>query len=1021
MLVRLLSVAAIGVSAFQATSFAAPAAGPPTVMTVPFLASNPTSPHTSWPGNTVTLKGTFSSPNLGADTFTWVWNAGDPANPGAGCTGTVDTSYQTSGVPGDNPFIIQCSYTYSGAVGTVYTAILTVTDTGNGLTSPNEVPNNCPPSVTSGGCYYTSLQNAGGPAFTCGSGSCNWNLPVEVNNAIDNGLWTVHTAMNRTTSGGGAPIGNWYGGAAGSIASGNLNVQSSGDTGPSALYCTSFEDSGFLVTNNPPNPYSADVSLCLAGVFDQLGKINIGSVTTILPTATFNPDKNSNGIGVQQGGSGSTNYQTGMMLDSIAAAGTAAYVNTTPVPLGTALGGQTVGLGTGAGGQYLYKDAVQDMVDDYSYCENIGSNTNEFGAEPNYFGNPSPAGGWHYTCQESDAGDNSVSQWAAIGIIPARRLLSSVLDPTINSDDLAWLDLSFSRQGATNGYFGYTSNSPIWGPYADTPSGLVQLAMNGYGRGTTSPGGNNLWDSAETYIRDNFGVTGSDPNWGYNSLKDYYYGMFSFTKSMLLHDNSLTGLSNTPITLLQSLDDPGTCAAPGVPVTSPGSGSGPCYPPIDWYAAQSSTWNGSDPTDGVARTLVSEQNGDGSWYNHNVNSQQYYFETAVAIIMLNKTVFNPVPVACFTSNPTHVANGGPVILNGGCSVEQNPANTLVSWQWNISGTPGNPYTLGPSHLGGPLNPKCLNAACSQIQATFSTPTPPCTSPGVPAGCTTLPYNYPVQMLLTDSGGLTATVVGNVVIANPPNPPDANAGGPYNFCPNTVPNTSTLIYAPFTLDGSASTNPDQGKTDGTLNAPPSTIVSYLWDYSCSGAFNSASGAQVNATSAFDVPADFGTTFNICLQVTNNDNLAFPTAGLAAGLSSVASAQVTIHNPTDEACDHCVQTLSGKVTAGAPNVPGNIQLYWTDTNTSAAFPIAHYNIYRSTSPTFTPYTQIVGAASNPFIPAVQAQAPPGGGTLEFTDKNVVGGTTYYYRIAPATANDTETCQGNVTLSATYPRVR
>jgi hypothetical protein len=285
----------------------------------------------------------------------------------------------------------------------------------------------------------------------------------------------------------------------------------------------------------------------------------------------------------------------------------------------------------------------------------------------------------------------------------------------------------------------------------------------------------------------------------------------------------------------------------------------------------------------------------------------------------------------------------------------------------------------------------------------------------------LQYNYPVRLRVTDSAvpALTADVVGNVVIANPPNPPNALAGGPYNFCPNTTV-AGKPIYAPFMLDGSGSTNPDQGQTDGTPGAPPSTIIAYDWDYSCSGVFNSAHGAQVDSTAAFDQAGFFGTSFNVCLRVTNNDNLAFPTAGLAAGLSSVAAAQVAIRQPTDEVCTHCVQTLGGNAKAPTPGVPGNIQLYWTDTNTSAQFTIDHYNIYRSTSATFAPFIQIAGAASNPFVPAVQVSHPPGG-KLTFQDNNVVGGTTYYYRIAPATANDTETCQGNVTVTIALAKGR
>ena len=946
LLARFCTVAAVVILALLLTSLLE---AQPQANTVPFVASNPTAPHTSWSGNQVTLKGTLTSPAWGTDTFTYDWDPGDGT---AHCSGTVS-----------NPYVIECTHTYTGA-GPVYVAVLTITDTTTSQVSP---PVNCPPTITQGACYYTSI-NPPPP-----------NLAVEVNNAIDNGLWYLHKYMRHFTTGGGAPAGDWSG------VGGNADSNSAGGAGVNALNCSAFENSGFLQTNVPWNPYADDVRLCLNGVFDQLTSRAIASVNDGY-FGTFNPDSNGNGIGVFHNVY-PENYQTGMMMDAIVASGTPG----TPVDPGTTLGFVAAGLGSGAAKAYTYKDAVFDMVDDYAYCQ-----------APSYSSWGEVAGGgWHYSCQQ-ETGDNSVSQWAAIGIIPALRNFGALVPPETHAADTSWLDSSFTQAGTNNGYFGYTSSSPLWGPYADTPSGMVQLAMNGLGRGTTSPGGKNLWDSAETFLRDSFANKDGS---GYDDVKDYYYGMFSFTKAMILHDNSGTGLGNTPLTLLRSLDDPGTCAAP-VPLNSPGSGTGPCYPPIDWYAAQTALFGGTDPTDGVARTLVGTQSGDGSWFGHNVSGNQYYLETASAIIMLNKTVFQPVPVACFTSNPSHVASGGPVTLDGGCSVEQNPAYHLVSWQWDVSGT-GAGFTIGPG------NAHCLTPSCSKIIYNFT----------LPVGGT-LPYNFPVRLRVTDSAtpALTADVVGNVVIASPPNPPNANAGGPYSFCPNTklVGGLPVPIYHPFMLDGSKSTNPDQGHTDGTPGAPPSTIISYLWDYSCAGTFNSASGPQVDASTAFDQALFWGTSFNVCLQVTNNDNLAFPTAGLTAGLSSVASAGVSIRKPTDEVCSHCVQTLGGNAKAPTPGVPGNIQLYWTDTNTSAQFTIDHYNIYRSLSPSFNPFTEIAGAASVPFTPAVKV-ASPAGGKLFFLDSNVIGGTTYYYRIAPATADDTETCQGNVTLTIALAKGR
>jgi hypothetical protein len=63
---------------------------------------------------------------------------------------------------------------------------------------------------------------------------------------------------------------------------------------------------------------------------------------------------------------------------------------------------------------------------------------------------------------------------------------------------------------------------------------------------------------------------------------------------------------------------------------------------IDWYAALSPTYGGTDPCDGVAQTLLERQYAPGYWYGSNVSSAQYPYETAWALIMLQKSVF----VAC---------------------------------------------------------------------------------------------------------------------------------------------------------------------------------------------------------------------------------------------------------------------------------------------------------------------------------------------------------------------------------------
>ena len=109
--------------------------------------------------------------------------------------------------------------------------------------------------------------------------------------------------------------------------------------------------------------------------------------------------------------------------------------------------------------------------------------------------------------------------------------------------------------------------------------------------------------------------------------------MFSFTKSMLLHN--VNG-SLAPIQYLRT-QTPNVFAAnsPAPPNT------------IDWYAAVSAANGGKDSCDGVAQTLVSYQMNpayapfDGHWYGNNYTSPQFPFETAWALIMLQRTVFGP--------------------------------------------------------------------------------------------------------------------------------------------------------------------------------------------------------------------------------------------------------------------------------------------------------------------------------------------------------------------------------------------
>ena len=55
----------------------------------------------------------------------------------------------------------------------------------------------------------------------------------------------------------------------------------------------------------------------------------------------------------------------------------------------------------------------------------------------------------------------------------------------MKDQNVIWLRYS---QHPDIGWFGYTNNWPVWGPYATTPSGMVQMVMDGLGGLQREPG-----------------------------------------------------------------------------------------------------------------------------------------------------------------------------------------------------------------------------------------------------------------------------------------------------------------------------------------------------------------------------------------------------------------------------------------------------------------------------------------------------------------------------------------------------
>lgn len=647
-----------------------------TVKTVPFDPKKPSTAHTAILGQQLILGATV---DLGgsSDSFTFSWNFGDGSVPTAPAAVT-------------NPYDISATHIYtSGTAGvTTWTAVVTVKDT---TTSTTYTAN-----------YPVALQVN--------------NLESRVNIAIDNGLWYLHTSMWRgADSVTGTAWGGWDAGGACSGTYTCLNA-----AGLDATNVQAFLVSGHLETGPGSDPYTDDVrrgvqrlfffmeaypiqtrsltfnpaltaTRCsdgsLPASYGTAGQSCSGGATLInenpaaascpKPPCMFTFDGNGNKQMIFETNDSFNvfGYEDGMLIDALVA---------TQNPSGTARTGYTAATNPAAGTLGIkgltYKDIVQDIADTIGYCENSSDVGNSNGADNGgawqyYCANsPFPAGGYYYN-------DNSPSQWNAIGLIAASRGagFGATIHPVIRDSNQVWMTWSqdwagtvgiYPTTGATRGAYGYNAiDSFPWGPFADTPSSMVQLTMDDVGR-TPSGAADQRWNKAETFYHDNFCNSTSVYN-SFYAPRNYSYGLFSFTKAMLLHS---PGGVLTPITNLS--DEPGGTN------------------PINWYAAQAAK---GDVCDGVAQTLVSRQEANGLWFGSSPTSPntttcantgyQCYFETAWSIIELQKTVF----VQCVSDLTGKGTAGGRAPARS--DLAWTPISNVTSYNVFRGTTNGGPYTM----------------------------------------------------------------------------------------------------------------------------------------------------------------------------------------------------------------------------------------------------------------------------------------------------------------------------------------
>ena len=466
------------------------------------------------------------------------------------------------------------------------------------------------------------------------------NLNSRVNIAIDKGLWYLHTVMWRNntnpnnTNPSTLPWGGWDSGLGAGSCGGGGNaclpaaaidaencqaflVKGHLENGPAGdsytedaqrcvrrvfYFMSSFAVSAKSYTYNPaltatrcsngslPTGYGGALQTC--PVSTTLINENPSATSCLSPPCSFTFDTNGNMQSIMLASFdayGSPGYQNGMLEDLVVA---------TQNPTATTATGATGIIG------HTYLSIAQDIQDTIGFCQ--------WTADAGSGAGNNNGGGWGYNCQNVNYDDNSVSQWDAIGMIGGERGFGIPIPPVVTDANQVWLTWDQDWVNATTkGQFGYNGvDSLAWGPWATTPSGMVQMVLDGVGR-TAAGATDQRWNMAESYYADNFCNTNTSAQ---VSPKQYVYGMYSFSKAMRLHS---PGGILSPITVVA--DQPaGTTHV------------------IDWYNAQLA--NG-DPCDGFAQTLVTRQNADGHWYGNDFESPQFNFDTAWSILILSPSVF----------------------------------------------------------------------------------------------------------------------------------------------------------------------------------------------------------------------------------------------------------------------------------------------------------------------------------------------------------------------------------------------
>ncbi|HUX76699.1 MAG TPA: PKD domain-containing protein [Anaerolineae bacterium] len=326
--------------------------GSPRVTCVPWAAAQP---HPVWSGLTTTLKGTAQGHGL--TTFEWDFGDGSPV---------------VAGVVSD-PYVIEADHTYSAPPGTVYTATLTVW----------------------GAFDWSGTDIYAVKALTPSHG-------VEVDVAVDKGLWYIHKRASRYKSAG-LPFADW------------------GDVADTISAVQAFQLQGHRPGSDPwEDPYVEDVQRGWNTLFTY-SKLN-----AIAVQPAGDPDSDGDGVGIGiYNYYGQAIYESGLVMMALATTGSPARAARTGPPI--YVRGQT------------YYSITQDMADWFAWGQNDD-------------GSGTARGGWRYQPNSGDS-DNSNTQFPVLGLAAAEDNWGITVRTWVK-DELRDYWLAYTQD--SSGGFGYS-------------------------------------------------------------------------------------------------------------------------------------------------------------------------------------------------------------------------------------------------------------------------------------------------------------------------------------------------------------------------------------------------------------------------------------------------------------------------------------------------------------------------------------------------------------------------------------